>query len=216
MMLEVALKVQRVFKRLEEEAIDYVYYFDSNDNDYKNQQNKRRRVGVEYGDERRKVMASSSLYWSYTSVFTKFLKKLYDTTLKFSSYKIVIGNVSFCEMYIMVDTLKNVIKSEDELLKMVATLMTVKFEKYWGNIKYFSKIIVIRVVIDPCFKKKLIKWRFLFRVKSHLFNKYEYYKKDAPRVAQWSMKTSNENEGVVNEEEGYVNLELFMRRIVKT
>ncbi|XP_038678412.1 zinc finger BED domain-containing protein RICESLEEPER 2-like [Tripterygium wilfordii] len=224
-MLEAALKVQRGFERIEEEATDYVRYFDSNDNDDENQQNKRRRVGVESGDERRKLMPPSSSDWAYASAFVKFLKKFYDATLKLSSYKTVTANVPFRKMYMMVDALKKAMRSEDEFLKKVATSMKAKFDKYWGNIKDVNQIVVLGVVLDPRFKMDLVQrgFKFLedepinieglvFRVKSLLFNMYEDYKNDTPGVAQWSMETSNESEGVVNEEEGDANLELFMRR----
>ncbi|CAL2254202.1 unnamed protein product [Prunus armeniaca] len=88
-MLEAALKLQRGFDRLEDEAADYAPYFhqSGDDRDDGILKKKKRKVEEEEISTKKKLKPPTAANWEYARAFVKFLKRFYEETLKFSAYK---------------------------------------------------------------------------------------------------------------------------------
>ena len=59
-----------------------------------------------------------------------FLRLFYNTTKKFSGSLYVTSNVFYDEIFIIQESISNLVKSQNTLLKNIATNMQTKFEKY--------------------------------------------------------------------------------------
>ncbi|KAK2654099.1 hypothetical protein Ddye_013955 [Dipteronia dyeriana] len=81
LMLEIALKFQKAFERLEEKDGNYVSYFLEDESG-------KRKMGPPRFDD-----------WETSRVFVKFLKKFYDVTLKFSASLSVTSNQYFMKFF---------------------------------------------------------------------------------------------------------------------
>ena len=63
-------------------------------------------------------------------IFVGFLKLFYNATKKFSSSLYVTSNTFFDEIFVIQENIAHLIKSQNHLLKNMATKMEAKFEKY--------------------------------------------------------------------------------------
>ena len=62
--------------------------------------------------------------------FVTFLRLFYNTTKKFSGSLYVTSNVFYDEIFVIQERISNLVKSQNTLLKNIATNMQTKFEKY--------------------------------------------------------------------------------------
>ena len=65
--------------------------------------------------------------------FVGFLKLFYNATKKFLGSLHVTSNTFFYEMFMIQENIAHLIKSQNHVLKNMATKMEAKFEKYWGK-----------------------------------------------------------------------------------
>ncbi|CAL9004178.1 unnamed protein product, partial [Prunus brigantina] len=226
LMLEAALKLQRGFDRLEEEAADYASYFHQSGGDRDDGISKKNKRKVQEGEicTEQKFKPPTAVDWEYARAFVKFLKRFYEATLKFSAYKKVTSNIPFNEMLSIVDELNAMIVSEDIFLKKVATSMKKKFDKYWGNIEEVNQVLIVAVVLDPRYKMDYIQYSFeelesdvskvtlmVQGVKDLLMRMYEAYKKEEPAAAQSTAEANVESGGEVRVECNDPRLKKFAR-----
>lgn len=89
--------------------------------------------------------------WSRARVFIKFLRIFYEATLAFSGSLNVTSNVFFDKLFEIQINLANWIRSEDLVLRRMASNMKAKFDKYWdfGRINY---LLFVAVFLDPRYK----------------------------------------------------------------
>ena len=164
-MLESALNFQKAFERMEDDDQHYVSYFKEDG-------------GPPNSDD-----------WENANVFVLFLKSFYDITLKFSGSMYVTSNLYFHEMCSIHSDLTSLIESGDDLvLSKMATSMKNKYDKYWGSIDRLNNLLLISVILDPCYKLKYVRFCFedIFvidevgkkseEVKNLLIRLYDYYK----------------------------------------
>ncbi|KAH1147770.1 hypothetical protein GYH30_042756 [Glycine max] len=121
-MLESALKFQKVFKRLGEKFSKYVILNDSipNNEDCKN-----------------------------TICFTRFSKIVFDITHKVSKTNFV-TSIYFNEHCKVLQAFQKWIKSSDPLFgSMAENMKVIKYDKYWGNVKNMNILIFVVVVLNP-------------------------------------------------------------------
>ncbi|CAL8155927.1 unnamed protein product [Prunus armeniaca] len=111
LLLEGALKYQRAFERMLEDDGDphFVGYFMDDD-----VENKKKRVGPPTSND-----------WDCARVLIKFLKLYYEATLKFSRSMVVTSHQAFHQMCAIFVQLQKFCRSEDSLIKSVATSMKV-------------------------------------------------------------------------------------------
>ncbi|XP_059670980.1 zinc finger BED domain-containing protein RICESLEEPER 2-like [Cornus florida] len=87
----------------------------------------------------------------------KFLEYFYNVTKRISGSKYITCNKYFREVFGVQTVLLRWTKSEDLRFREMAIKMNAKFEKYC-NIRKLNLILIIAVVLDPCFKMKYVKF----------------------------------------------------------
>ena len=91
--------------------------------------------------------------------FVGFLKLFYNATKKFSGSLYVTANTFFDEMFDIQENISHLSKSQNHLLKNMATKMESKFDKYWGKgIKLI--LLYVAVVLNPRKKLRFLKFCF--------------------------------------------------------
>ncbi|CAL8076432.1 unnamed protein product [Prunus armeniaca] len=187
LMLEAALKLQRGFDRLEEEAGDYASYFHQSGGNRDDGIPKKKKRKVQEGEicTKQKLKSPTVVDWEYARTFVKFLKRFYEATLKFSAYETVTSNTPFNDMLSIIDKLN---------------AMIVKV----------NQVLIVAVVLDPRYKMDYIQYSFdelesddskvtlmVEGVKDLLMRMYEAYKKEEPAAAQSTAEANVESEGEI-------------------
>ncbi|XP_059629883.1 zinc finger BED domain-containing protein RICESLEEPER 2-like [Cornus florida] len=163
-MLEAALELQKAFERLEED-----------DPHYK----------LELNNE-----PPSKSDWYDARVLAKFLQKFYNTALRLSGCLYATSNSYFQEVIGIECLLSECAKSSDTGLCSMALRMKSKFDMYCWNIEKMDSMLLVALVLDPCFKMEYVKFcctklhplhkvdELMHRVKeamSRIFAKYQLY-----------------------------------------
>ena len=65
--------------------------------------------------------------------FVTFLRIFYNAMKKFSSSLYITSNAFYDEIFVIQESISNLVKSQNTLLKNIATNMQTKFEKYQGE-----------------------------------------------------------------------------------
>ncbi|KAK8921210.1 hypothetical protein KSP39_PZI020313 [Platanthera zijinensis] len=130
LMLETALKFQKSFERFEEK--DPHYHLELREN------------------------MPGEADWKTARIFCKFLKTFYDVTNRLSGSLYVTSNSYFHDVINIQSTIKSWSTSHDHTLKNMAIKMNEKFCKYWGDLDRMNMLLLIAVVLDPCFKLKYV------------------------------------------------------------
>ncbi|XP_030970188.1 zinc finger BED domain-containing protein RICESLEEPER 1-like [Quercus lobata] len=119
--------------------------------------------------------------------FVTFLRLFYNATKKFSSSLYVTSNAFYDETFVIQESISNLVKSQNTLLKSTATNMQTKFEKYWGEGEKINHLLYVAVVFDPRKKLRFLKFSFseiygnavaevmVDKVKDLLFKLYNFY-----------------------------------------
>ena len=89
-----------------------------------------------------------------------FLKLFYNATKKFSGSLYVTANTFFDEMFVIQENISNLSKSQNHLLKNMATKMEFKFDKYWGKGDKMNHLLYVAVILDPRKKLRFLKFYF--------------------------------------------------------
>ncbi|XP_024196248.1 zinc finger BED domain-containing protein RICESLEEPER 1-like [Rosa chinensis] len=123
LMLEAALKYEKVFHRMADEDLQFKRYFEEKD------VKGRKRVGPPLEED-----------WRNAKAFVHFLKKIYESTLKLSAWKSVTADLQFIEMIGLQKEIDKKAKDDsDEVLHRVIVGMKAKFDKYWGRFETMNK-----------------------------------------------------------------------------
>ncbi|XP_050290476.1 zinc finger BED domain-containing protein RICESLEEPER 2-like [Quercus robur] len=141
LMLDTAEKFEKVFLRMDFEDDSYSSYFLNKENSG----GLGSPCGVDFQNCR---------------TFVGFLKLFYNATKKFSGSLYVTSNTFFDEMFVIQENIAHLIKSQNHLLKNMATKMEAKFEKYWGKGDKINKLLYVVVVLDPRKKMRFLKFSF--------------------------------------------------------
>ncbi|KAK9990979.1 hypothetical protein SO802_025964 [Lithocarpus litseifolius] len=191
-MLETAQKFEKVFIRMDFEDDSYSSYF----------MNKENSGGMR---------SPSGIDFQNCRTFVGFLKLFYSATKKFSGSLYVTANTFFDEMFVIQENISHLSKSQNQLLKNMATKMESKFDKYWGKDDKINHLLYVVVVLDP--RKKLRFLKFCFSeiygnevadvmvelVRGSLVKLYNYYScVDSPnvQVPSGSERTHIEGESI--------------------
>ncbi|KAK4564411.1 hypothetical protein RGQ29_006467 [Quercus rubra] len=143
--------------------------------------------------------------------FVGFLKLFYNATKKFSGSLYVTANTFFDEMFVIQENISHLSKSQNHLLKNMATKMESKFDRYWGKGDKMNHLLYVVVVLD--LRKKLRFLKFCFSeiygnevadvmvelVRGSLVKLYDYYScVDSPniQVPSGSERTHIEGESI--------------------
>ncbi|XP_048615642.1 zinc finger BED domain-containing protein DAYSLEEPER-like [Brassica napus] len=81
--------------------------------------------------------------------FVKFLKLFFGSTLAFSESKTVTSTSCYNEVVIIERNLIALRNSRDDLLRLQATDMRTKFEKYWDGLINMNPLVIIASIFDP-------------------------------------------------------------------
>jgi hypothetical protein len=136
LMLDAALKYEKVFDRMSYDDPQFIAYFDEKDHKGK------KRAGPPVEAD-----------WRNAQAFVHFLGKFYQSTLKMSAWKTVTAHMLFSELIqLQTEINKKIADRRDPVLQRVAIGMKAKFDKYWGSFEGINKIIVIANVLDPRWK----------------------------------------------------------------
>ena len=82
-----------------------------------------------------------------------FIRLFYNAT-KLSGSLYVTSNAFYDEIFVIQESISNLVKSQSTLLKNTATKTQTKFEKYWGQGDKINLFLYVAVVLYP--KKKKI------------------------------------------------------------
>lgn len=133
LMLESALKFQKAFKRLGEKCVEYAML----------------EGGVPNNED-----------WDNAKCFVKFLKLFFEITKKVSGSTYVTSSTYFmehCKILGGFNTWMGCHK-DDPILANMATKMTAKYSKYWGDVAKMNMLVFIAVIFDPRRKFQFINW----------------------------------------------------------
>jgi hypothetical protein len=95
--------------------------------------------------------------WEKVIDISSFLSCFYRATCVFSGTKYPTTNLYFSIVVLIYVNLKKKLVSEDDDKRSIANQMISKFEKYWSK---FSIVLAIAVVLDPCYKLRLVKYYY--------------------------------------------------------
>ncbi|KAL0017678.1 hypothetical protein SO802_004747 [Lithocarpus litseifolius] len=112
------------------------------------------------GDGLKEIDASIARVHEAVRTFVSFLKLFYNATKKFSGSMYVTSNTFFDEMFVIQKNISHLIKSQNHLLKNLATKMEAKFENYWGKGDKINQLLYVVVVLDPRKKMRFLKLSF--------------------------------------------------------
>ncbi|KAF7838952.1 zinc finger BED domain-containing protein RICESLEEPER 2-like [Senna tora] len=131
LMLEHAMKFEKVFERMEDDDEAYTSHFIEDPN-----------------------CAGPPCYsdWRNASIFVQFLRVFYSITVRLSGSLYVTSNACFHDIAHVQTMLKASIAHRDVLIGGMANNMKIKYDKYWGKPENFNTLIVIGVVLDPRYK----------------------------------------------------------------
>ena len=141
LMLDTAENFEKVFLRMDFEDDSYFSYFLNKENSGG--------LGSPYGID-----------FQNCSTFVGFLKLFYNATKKFSGSLYVTSNTLFDKMFVNQENIAHLIKSQNHLLKNMATKMEAKFEKYWWKRDKINQLLYVTVVLDPRKKMRFLKFSF--------------------------------------------------------
>ena len=105
--------------------------------------------------------SSSGVDFQNCKTFVGFLKLFYNATKKFSGSLYITTNTFFDEMFVIQENIAHLIKSQNHLLKNMATKMEAKFENYWGKDDKINHILYVAVALDLRKKMRFLKFLFL-------------------------------------------------------
>uniref|UniRef100_A0A9I9E9Q8 Zinc finger BED domain-containing protein RICESLEEPER 2-like n=1 Tax=Cucumis melo TaxID=3656 RepID=A0A9I9E9Q8_CUCME len=120
MMLEVAVKFEKAFDRLEDEDASYRHDMSPNKED-----------------------------WTNARMLIQFLKVFYNVTLKISGSLYTTSNLVFHQITVHQNCIRLNAGSANALLVGMANNMKEKFEKYWGNNEKNNLLLFVAIVLDP-------------------------------------------------------------------
>ena len=141
LMLYIAKNVEKVFLRMDFEDDSYSSHF----------MNKENCGGLG---------SPSGFDFQNCRTFVGFLKLFYNTTKKFFGSLYVTSNTFFDDIFVIQENFAHLIKSQNHLLKNMATKMEAKFEKYWGKGDKINHLLYMAVVLDPRKKMRFLKFSF--------------------------------------------------------
>ena len=141
LMFDTTEKFEKVFLRMDFEDDSYFSYFLNKENSGG--------LGSPYGID-----------FQNCSTFVGFLKLFYNATKKFSGSLYVTSNTLFDKMFVNQENIAHLIKSQNHLLKNMATKMEAKFEKYWWKRDKINQLLYVTVVLDPRKKMRFLKFSF--------------------------------------------------------
>ena len=153
-MLDRALQYQKAFERLAE---DETYFHlnmkedeigeeeidldvDEGENDIEVDERGRGK-GKGKGKVRRKAYgAPTSSDWMMAKLYVKFLKLFYNATLRFSGSLYVTSNSFFMEIILIKKAIKKLFSNKNDMMRLLASGMRLKFDKYWGKLDKINVI----------------------------------------------------------------------------
>ncbi|KAL4371448.1 hypothetical protein AHAS_Ahas06G0166800 [Arachis hypogaea] len=134
LMLEAALKLRAAFDLLELQ-----------DDKYINEMSKS--YGVPTDDD-----------WTYAESILPFLKIFYDATLRISGSLYVTSNKYMKEVFSIGRKIKLHCENTDLSIRLMASKMQRKYDKYWGTPNVINMLLLIAIVLDPCHKLDFVNW----------------------------------------------------------
>ncbi|KAL4337260.1 hypothetical protein AHAS_Ahas12G0092400 [Arachis hypogaea] len=134
LMLEAALKLRAAFDLLELQ-----------DDKYINELSKS--YGVPTDDD-----------WTYAESILPFLKIFYDATLRISGSLYVTSNKCMKEVFSIGRKIKLHCENTDLSIRLMASKMQRKYDKYWGTPNVINMLLLIAIVLDPCHKLDFVNW----------------------------------------------------------
>ena len=148
-MLESATKFSVAFNRMSEEDEEYKNYFkkarriDSSRGDYS-------LLYREYVDDNYESTISppSEIDWLIATEFMGFLQQFYTLTLKFSGSNNVTSNNCFQHIVVIEIKLMSRAYTPKSLLKVMATKMLLKLEKYLVKAEKMNHLLIVATVLD--------------------------------------------------------------------
>ena len=81
--------------------------------------------------------------------FMTFLRLFYNAMKTFSDSLYVTSNAFYDEIFVIQESISNLVKSQNTLLKNTTTNMQTKFEKYWGEGEKINPLLYVTMVLDP-------------------------------------------------------------------
>ncbi|KAL2480617.1 Zinc finger BED domain-containing protein DAYSLEEPER [Abeliophyllum distichum] len=172
LMLDVALKFQRAFERLEDEDSHYLGYVRKDDSGKK------------------KGGPPSNFDWENANIFVKFLIGFFDITLKFSTSNHVSSTVCLHEVCSLLSELEVWSVNFDPLLGEMATNMKKKFDKYWKKMENVNQFLLIAPILDPRYKLDYVDYCFsdIYRDETLASNISNILKENLMSVYDWYVR----------------------------
>lgn len=193
-MLETVISYQKAFDRFEDKDIKF-----SNE------------IGSDFPNERD---------WSNAKILTKFLQTFYEVTYSFSDSSYPTSTLYFPEIMRILKEIELCENDDDLTVAHMGREMRKKFDKYWGSIDSTNRMLFVAVVLDPRYKSKYLKVKYINhygqniaedlvkKIIDSLSEMIEEYKSlDGERLkeGQSSFSALKKNVDFINAKKGYVD-----------
>ncbi|KAL0533128.1 hypothetical protein IC582_030343 [Cucumis melo] len=133
MMIEAAVKFEKVFGRLKDEDASY-----------------------------RHDMSPKKEDWTNARMSIRFLKVFYDVTLKILGSLYTTSNLVFHQITVVQNCIRLNAGSLNALLVGMTNNMKAKFEKYWGNNEKNNLLLYVAIMLDPQKKLRFVSFCLKF------------------------------------------------------
>ncbi|XP_028780610.1 zinc finger BED domain-containing protein RICESLEEPER 1-like [Neltuma alba] len=162
LMLEAAMKFQKVFERMHDEDDDCISYFSSSTSSSRREASsfaRREHDGTRCDQDNFSGPVIDD--WNNAQIFIKFLKVFYDITLKFSSSLSILANECFHQIARVQKMLqRNITNNANSFLREMSTSMQVKYDKYWDQAENMNPLLFVAVILDPRYKLAYVNHMF--------------------------------------------------------
>ncbi|KAL4321125.1 hypothetical protein AHAS_Ahas14G0079200 [Arachis hypogaea] len=150
--------------------------------------------------------------WTYAESILPFLKIFYDATLRISGSLYVTSNKYMKEVFSIGRKIKLHCENTDLSIRLMASKMQKKYDKYWGTPNVINMLLLIAIVLDPCHKLDFVNWILdetfgvekggelkskLFTCLNSLYNHYQG-KEDESQSNQDAMINEEDEDDILN------------------
>ncbi|KAI8555181.1 hypothetical protein RHMOL_Rhmol05G0155100 [Rhododendron molle] len=136
----------------------------------------------------------SSDDWNVVEMYVEVLKVFYIQTEKFSGSLYVTCNTFFKEIMTIKTAIAKLENSDNPKLKVLASGMNKKYDKYWGKFDKINSLLLYANVPDPRYKFVYVRWSMNKHYeKSVLENKVIEIKEGMLKLFNWYEKNSVEH-----------------------
>jgi len=155
--------------------------------------------------------------WDRAGKICRFLMPFYDMTTLISAISYPTSNLYFLQVWKIQSLLMENVKDGNDVIKNMAELMMVKFQKYWDE---YSVVLAFGAILDPRMKLQALAYCFekidpltselkLAKIKDKLYNLFAEYSKSLPTTTSTNVLKCKQGQSSSSSSASLPHLSLF-------